>query len=176
MARKKKMSNKGIYTIVGIIMCLLSFAGLFRFGPVGEAMAAVACVLVGNIWYVFYVIIFCLSVYFVLQGEKPDFFSAKVAGVIIAFLAGVMILHLNMVNVSKPWQDGFVSIIKNYSSYLNAGWENLAFNNGGGVLGYLLDYLFINLFAFNGTKVISWVLFLYWYWYVYRLYYLEQLC
>jgi S-DNA-T family DNA segregation ATPase FtsK/SpoIIIE len=160
MARKKKMSNKGIYTIVGIIMCLLSFAGLFRFGPVGEAMAAVACVLVGNIWYVFYVIIFCLSVYFVLQGEKPDFFSAKVAGVIIAFLAGVMILHLNMVNVSKPWQDGFVSIIKNYSSYLNAEWENLAFNNGGGVLGYLLDYLFINLFAFNGTKVISWVLFL----------------
>ena len=157
---KKKLSfSVEIYSIVIILLGVLGICG---YGPCGKLICAFFAFLFGTLYLVPLVGLIIIGVYLLFANHYPDFFSSKVAGIIILVIGLLMIFHVSFVKdgitAKEIIHNTFNEVINVFKIVDNSATREVAFKStGGGMLGGLLISLFYSLFALEGTKIIYWI-------------------
>lgn len=168
MAKKKKQRSEEkkefAYTneLIGLTLILLSITGLGNFGIVGEIVKKFAVFLFGSWFFLFLGFTLILGVYLIAKRSYPNYFTSKLIGLYCILIAFILFLHVNFItnqdlpngeiirqtftNVTEVMQCKAADTMDNCKSVIS--------NTGGGMIGALLSYAFVSLFAVEGTYVV----------------------
>lgn len=163
--KKKKESKKKLsfsVEIYSIIIILMGVLGICGYGPCGKLICAFFAFLCGTLYLVPLVGLIIIGVYLLFSKHYPDFFSSKVAGIILLIIGLLMVFHVSYVKDGITAKDiihnTFNEVVNVFKIVDNSATREMAFKNtGGGMLGGLLLSLFYSLFALEGTKIIYWI-------------------
>ena len=164
--RKKKKEEKKRFEysveLYGIILILIGILGICGYGPCGKLICAFFAFLFGSIYLAPLVLIIIMGVYLIFNKHYPDFFSSKVLGLSLAIIGFLMLLHTDYVmtldDSTKVLNETFNEVVNVFSTIDGASREMAFRNIGGGMLGGLLVSASMGLFAFEGTRIIYWIL------------------
>ena len=161
MAKKKKRKEpekKGTgyqIELIGVILIVIAIIGCIPgTGLVGNFVRNFAMFLVGPWYGILLLAVIAVGIYMMVKRDKPDFFTSKLIGLYI-FVVGILLLsHINYLEDTdlKGWD----IVTETINSFM-ASSKNMA-NMGGGILGAFFSFVFVNLFAIKGTKIVIWVL------------------
>ena len=168
--RKKETKKKISFTVelYSIILILLGVLGICGYGPCGKLICAFFAFLFGTLYLIPLVGLVLIGIYLLFAKHYPDFLSSKVVGISLAIIGFLILAHTSF--VTKPLENGEVvtwkSIISetfnetvNVFSTVDGTARDVAFKNtGGGMIGGLLLSLNYSLFAFEGTRIIYWIM------------------
>ncbi len=168
--RKKETKKKLSFTVelYSIILVLLGVLGICGYGPCGKLICAFFAFLFGTLYLVPLVGLVILGIYLLFAKHYPDFLSSKVVGIVLAIIGFLILAHTAF--VTKPLESGetvtWKSIITNtfnetvnvFSTVDGASREVAFKNTGGGMFGGLLLSLNYSLFAYEGTRIIYWIM------------------
>lgn len=166
MAKKKKQKdekkpNKGYYVeLKGLILILIAIIGIGAsvssgFGPAGKFIASFAAFLVGTWYNVLLILILLIGGYMIVKRDIPNFFTSKLIGLYIFFIAILLFSHTGY--VEKNSLRGLDIITETVSNFMSAS-SYLSTVSGGGIIGSLFSALFIQFFDINGTRIVMWTL------------------
>lgn len=161
MAKKKKRKNTKKKShgyeieLQGLILILISIIGFGHFGPVGKLIGSFAAFLVGTWYNVLLVAVCIVGLYLIVKREKPDFFTSKLFGVYIFSIGILVFSHIGYLNGTDL--KGFEVVEETVDNFLAS---TMAISNiqGGGLLGSIFTWMFVELFDVNGTQIVSWAL------------------
>lgn len=164
--RKKKKEEKKRFEysveLYGIVLILIGILGICGYGPCGKLICAFFAFLFGSIYLAPLVLIIIMGVYLIFNKHYPDFFSSKVLGLSLAIIGFLMLLHTDYVmtldDSTKVLNETFNEVVNVFSTIDGASREMAFRNIGGGMLGGLLVSASMGLFAFEGTRIIYWIL------------------
>ena len=159
MAKKKKQSSDGkkgfrySKEIQGLILVLFSIVGLGDFGVVGGLVKKFGIFLFGT-WYILVMIVsLCLGVYLIAKRSKPDYFTGRLVGIYSLILALLLFAHVNYIRDNGVrGKEIFTSTYENITNAFQN--ESEIRNTGGGIIGASASWLFVSLFAVEGTSVV----------------------
>lgn len=149
---RKKKKDKSL-ELIGLLLIFLAILVIGEFGFVGQFIANITKVFVGQTFQFFAVLLGVLGSYYIFKGKQPKLTGHRFAGILILYLTSLIRLHLRMF---KPIMEADVNI-------LSATWRNVRslFNQpmfvqdiGGGMIGALLYAASYFLFANIGTYVL----------------------
>ena len=149
---RKKKKDKSL-ELIGLLLIFLAILVIGEFGFVGQFIANITKVFVGQTFQFFAVLLGVLGSYYIFKGKQPKLTGHRFAGILILYLTSLIWLHLRMF---KPIMEADVNI-------LSATWRNVRslFNQpmfvqdiGGGMIGALLYAASYFLFANIGTYVL----------------------
>ena len=161
MAKKKKRKEpekKGTgyqVELIGVILIVIAIIGCIPgTGIIGNFIRNFSIFLVGPWYGVLLLAVIIVGIYMIVKREKPDFFTSKLIGLYI-FIVGILLLsHINYLEDTEL--KGWDIITETINSFMSSS-KNMA-NMGGGILGSFISFVFVNLFALKGTKIVVWVL------------------
>ena len=163
MSKKKtssssKKKGKIPVEIFGILYIVLTILGLLRSGFIGRMVSNFGIFLFGayyNWGLVFFLIV---GGYVLLFREKPKLFTKKLIGFYLFSIAVLTMSHVKYImcdtNVGKV-------VFEDTIANITAGFNDVNFIEGGGILGALFSYLFVLAFDVLGSKIICFVLILF---------------
>ncbi len=163
MSKKKtssssKKKGKIPVEIFGILYIVLTILGLLRSGFIGRMVSNFGIFLFGayyNWGLVFFLIV---GGYVLLFREKPKLFTKKLIGFYLFSIAVLAMSHVKYImcdtNVGKV-------VFEDTIANITAGFNDVNFIEGGGILGALFSYLFVLAFDVLGSKIICFVLILF---------------
>ena len=164
--RKKKKESKSKFSfgveIYSIILILLGVLGICGYGPCGKLICAFFAFLFGTLYLVPLVALIIVGIYLLFAKHYPDFFSSKVAGLILLTMGLLMIFHVSYIKDGITWkeviQNTFNEVVNVFKIVDNSATREVAFKDiGGGMFGGLLISLFYSLFALEGARIIYWI-------------------
>ena len=162
--KKKEVKKKFEYSteLYGILLILAGILGICGYGPCGKLICAFFAFLFGSLYLVPLVLIIVLGIYLIFNKQFPDFWNSKVLGISIAIVGLLMLLHADYVKTladsTKVLKETFNEVINVFTTIDGASREMAFRNIGGGMLGGLLVSASMGLFAFEGTRIIYWIL------------------
>ena len=162
--KKKEVQKKFEYSteLYGILLILAGILGVCGYGPCGKLICAFFAFLFGSLYLVPLVLIIVLGIYVIFNKKYPDFFSSKVLGITLAIVGVLMVLHTEYVKTlpdsTEVLKETFNEVINVFSTVDGASREMAFRNIGGGMLGGLIVSASMGLFAFEGTRIIYWIL------------------
>ncbi len=163
MAKKKKRKETKKpdtgYKIglLGLLLILAGIIGFGSFGIVGTSINHFAIFLMGN-WYGILLLAFVMTgTYMIIQREIPSFFTSKLIGIYILLIGILVFSHINYIEDNEL--RGFDIIKQTIDNFMNAvslGNDNLV--QGGGLIGSLFAWAFVEMFDVKGTYIVEWAL------------------
>ena len=162
--KKKEVQKKFEYSteLYGILLILAGILGICGYGPCGKLICAFFAFLFGSLYLVPLVLIIILGIYVIFNKKYPDFFSSKVLGITLAIVGVLMVLHTEYIKTlpdsTEVLKETFNEVINVFSTIDGASREMAFRNIGGGMLGGLIVSASMGLFAFEGTRIIYWIL------------------
>lgn len=155
----KKENDKYSVELIGIVLILIAIIGIIpNTGIIGNFIANFAAFLVGSWYNVLLIIVFIIGVYMLIKRKPVNFGNSKLIGLYL-FAASVLIFsHLKYIDSGKL--TGLDIISETINNFM-ASTSSAKVNVGGGLIGACLSSLFLYLFALKGTKIISFVLFVF---------------
>ena len=162
--KKKEVQKKFEYSteLYGILLILAGILGICGYGPCGKLICAFFAFLFGSLYLVPLVLIIILGIYVIFNKKYPDFLSSKVLGITLAIVGVLMVLHTEYVKTlpdsTEVLKETFNEVINVFSTIDGASREMAFRNIGGGMLGGLIVSASMGLFAFEGTRIIYWIL------------------
>ena len=161
--KKKRKSDRGSKPkfsaeLIGLILVLIGIIGIGSFGPVGHIIKSFAIFLMGNWCSIFTLLLIILGFFMIIKGEIPSFFNSRLIGIYLLLIALLSLSHINYVltDTSEVIKDSsiFTNTIDNFMSTINdENFINLS-QTGGGIIGALFTWAFVNLFDLTGTYII----------------------
>ena len=162
--KKKEVKKKFEYSIelYGIIFILIGILGICGYGPCGKLICAFFAFLFGGLYLIPLVLSIILGIYVIFSKRYPDFFNTKIIGLSLVLTGVLMLLHTeyaqSLSDSTKVLKETFNEVVSVFSTVDGASRE-IAFQNiGGGMIGGALVSLSMGLFAFEGTRIIYWIL------------------
>lgn len=162
--KKKETKKKFEYSIelYGILLILIGILGICGYGPCGKLICAFFAFLFGGLYLVPLVLVIILGIYVIFQKQYPDFFGSKVLGLSLIIIGLLMVFHgeyaktiSDSVTILKETFNETISVF----TTVDGASRELAFQNiGGGMIGGALISLSKGLFAYEGTRIIYWIL------------------
>jgi len=158
MAKKKhrKKENEGFkcpIEVIGILLILLSVLGLLRdkAGIAGNFISNFAIFLVGVGYPILLLIILVIGIYILVKRKSPSFFTKKLLGFYFFVISVIVLAHIKYVVENNI---EIASVFKaTFNELLNA-FENTDSLSGSGLIGALLSFIMVKLFAVEGTYVV----------------------
>ena len=163
MAKKKtssssKKKGKIPVEIIGIIYIVLTILGLLRSGFVGKMVSNFGIFLFGSFYNWGLVFFLIVGGYILLFRAKPKLFSKKLIGFYLFAIAILSMSHVKYVmydtNIGKVvFEETIANVV--------AGFNDVNYIEGGGMLGAIFSYLFVLAFDVLGSKIVCWALILF---------------
>lgn len=160
MAKKKtssshKKKGKMPVEIFGILYIVLTILGLLRSGFIGRMVSDFGIFLFGSYYNWGLVFFLIVGSYVLLFREKPKLFGKKLIGFYLIAIAFLSMSHVKYImsdtNIGK-------AVFDDTMANITAGFNDVNFIQGGGVIGALFSYLFVLGFDILGSKIVCWVL------------------
>lgn len=157
---RKEEPKKGFqYTkeLEGLFLILFGIVGFGNFGIVGNIVKKFSIFMFGN-WYVILLVLsFILGIYLIIKRKNPNYFSARLIGVYTILIAILLYSHLGYIESAKL--EGVQILKVTVDNVMTASADIGEINTtGGGIIGALFSFLFVKLFALEGTKIVVVVL------------------
>ena len=162
--KKKEVKKRFEYSteLYGIILILIGILGICGYGPCGKLICAFFAFLFGSMYLVPLILVIIMGVYLIFNKHYPDFFSSKVLGISLAMVGILMLLHAEYVKTlsdsTSVLKETFNEVVNVFSTVDGASREMAFQNIGGGMLGGLLVSASMGLFAYEGTRIIYFIL------------------
>ena len=163
MAKKKtssssKKKGKIPVEIIGIIYIVLTILGLLRSGFAGKMVSNFGIFLFGSFYNWGLVFFLIVGGYILLFRAKPKLFSKKLIGFYLFAIAILSMSHVKYVmydtNIGKVvFEETIANVV--------AGFNDVNYIEGGGMLGAIFSYLFVLAFDVLGSKIVCWALILF---------------
>ena len=152
---KKETTKKGFQysnEIIGLLVILISIIGIGSYGPAGEFVRSFAVFLVGTIYIVLLIVALIVGCYLIVKREMPNFFTTRLLGFYIIILALLVFLHTKYVIINET--EGVKILTETFDNLLLAFKNPEAIANlGGGMIGGIFAFVFVNLFR-EGTYIV----------------------
>jgi S-DNA-T family DNA segregation ATPase FtsK/SpoIIIE len=191
LARSKKKNKKSLsvnlkFELYGILLLIFSLITLFRLGPVGEWVAYIYRILVGNLEPVLSILLIFIAIYsLMIRRRWPAIISSKSVGFIFIFIALLTIFQDrflptstatdsagNMLSytwsaITKPCVPIAVqessageSLFRTFFSIVDCSPQGFAFtaDAGGGMIGGMIFALLFSLFGWTGARLLEFTL------------------
>lgn len=158
MAKKKTEKNekkKGLKNhseLTGLLFVLIAIIGICEFGPVGNIISSFALFLVGSYYQILLVWLAYVGISMIVNRKSPNFFTARMTGLYILFLALLIWSHLEYIDKNVTTIEVFEQTINNLVSAFKVNHSNI--NAGGGIIGAAFSLLCHRLFAEGAYVVI----------------------
>jgi len=166
MGRKKKQSSESTsgfaYTneIIGLILILFSITGLGSFGIVGSFVKKFAIFMFGTWYALFLVLSLVLGCYQIAKRGKINYFSARMIGIYCLVLSVLLFSHIMYINkVNLSYNEIFKLTLDNIETAYES--SKAIMNTGGGIIGALFSWIFVSLFAVEGSYIVIVIIFLF---------------
>ena len=162
--KKKEVKRKFEYSteLYGIVLILAGILGICGYGPCGKLICAFFAFLFGSLYLIPLILIIILGIYLIFNKKYPDFFSSKILGITLTIIGILMLLHTDYVmtleDSTEVLEETFNEVVNVFSTIDGASREMAFRNIGGGMLGGLIVSASMGLFAFEGTRIIYWIL------------------
>lgn len=162
--KKKEVKRKFEYSteLYGIVLILAGILGICGYGPCGKLICAFFAFLFGSLYLIPLILIIILGIYLIFNKRYPDFFSSKVLGITLTIIGVLMLLHTDYVmtleDSTEVLEETFNEVVNVFSTVDGASREMAFRNIGGGMIGGLIVSASMGLFAFEGTRIIYWIL------------------
>lgn len=162
--KKKEVKKRFEYSteLYGIVLILIGILGICGYGPCGKLICAFFAFLFGSMYLVPLILVIIMGVYLIFNKHYPDFFSSKVLGISLAITGVLMLLHTEYVKTltdsTSVLKETFNEVVNVFSTVDGASREMAFQNIGGGMLGGLLVSASMGLFAYEGTRIIYFIL------------------
>jgi S-DNA-T family DNA segregation ATPase FtsK/SpoIIIE len=159
MAKKKEEKEekkKGLSShteLVGLLFVLIAIVGICEFGPVGNIISSFALFLVGSYYQIILVWLAYVAVMMIINRKAPNFFTSRMIGLYVLFLAILILSHLEYVESSSSSLEVFEQTVNNLMSAFKMEHSNI--DAGGGIIGALFGVLCNRLFAEGSYVVIG---------------------
>ena len=163
MAKKKtssssKKKGKIPVEIIGIIYIVLTILGLLRSGFIGKMVSNFGIFLFGSFYNWGLVFFLIVGGYILLFRAKPKLFSKKLIGFYLFAIAILSMSHVKYLmydtNIGKVvFEETIANVV--------AGFNDVNYIEGGGMLGAIFSYLFVLAFDVLGSKIVCWALILF---------------
>lgn len=153
----KKKSHGYEIELEGLIFILITIIGFGRFGLVGKLVSSFASFLVGAWYNVLLVAVCIVGIYLMVKREKPDFFTSKLFGIYLFSIGILVFSHLGYLEETNL--KGAEIVTETIDNFL-ASTTAISNIQGGGLLGSIFTWAFVELFDVNGTQIVSWALLL----------------
>ncbi len=160
MAKRKKQKSEGKKgfeyknEIVGLILILLSITGLGNFGIVGGLIKKFAIFMFGSWLWLFLVFILCIGVYMIAKRGKINFFTGRLIGIYSLIIAILLLSHIDFISGNEINAKEILKVTMDSIS-LAFDESSLISNTGGGIIGAVISWAFVSLFAIEGTIVVT---------------------
>ena len=150
----KKTDNKFQTELIGVLLILIAIIGFIpNTGIIGNFISDFSVFLVGSWYNLLLLALIVVGVYMMIKREKPNFFTSKLIGLYI-FIIGILVFsHVRYLENTKL--KGFEIVTETINNFMSSTNHN---NVGGGIIGAFFSWLFVNLFALKGTKIVTWAL------------------
>lgn len=164
MAKKKtskssaKKNDSYVAELWGVFLLLISILGFGGFGPVGQIIKGFAIFLTGTWYFIPLTMAFVVGGYLMIKRKLPKFFSIRLLGVYMLVLTVLVYSHMQY--AIELNQEGKAILEATINNFMDAGVLNYTVNSGGGIIGSALTVLLTGAFAFDGTRIVLFVLFL----------------
>lgn len=159
MAKKKEEKEekkKGLAhhtELVGLLFILVAIIGICEFGPVGNIISSFALFLVGSYYQILLVWLAYVAIMMIVNRKAPNFFSARMIGLYVLFLALLIWSHLKFIEANTAALDVFEQTINNLVTAFRVNHSNI--QAGGGIIGAIFSLLCSRLFAEGSYVVIG---------------------
>ena len=161
--KRRKSNNEGFqYTneVIGLILILLSVTGLGAFGMVGGLVKKFAVFMFGSWFFLFLALILFIGTYMLAKRGKVDYFSGRLIGLYTIILVILLFSHVNYISGNELQGKEILKVtMDNISTSFDAVSE--IDNTGGGMVGACFSWLFVSLFAIEGSYVVMVALFIF---------------
>lgn len=164
-ARKKAVNKKGTkgpsiaFEIAGLVLIVLSFLAMFRFGMIGAFLQGVSKLLIGNWFMILPILTIGFAIYMMTYRGIPAFKNRYVWGVVLLSISATLFSHIAMFTNyfndqpippnTSLWKESFGLIVTEKAYSEPDGFL------GGGLLGALSYSLFYSLADTAGSKMIG---------------------
>ncbi len=161
MAKKKKSKDikkpkNDFYTeLKGVALVLIAILGFGRFGPAGSIISAFAIFLVGTWYNLLLLALAVIGLYVMVKRSKPNYFTTKLFGCYLLIIGLLIFSHLDYL-VQNELND--MEILNETINNFMASTKTVMNVQGGGIIGAIFSLIFVNLFAIEGTKILTWAL------------------
>ncbi len=159
MAKRKKQKSEGKKgfeyknEIIGLILILLSITGLGNFGIVGGLIKKFAIFMFGSWFALLLISTLCIGVYMIAKRGKVNYFSGRLIGIYSLLIAILLFSHINFISGNEITVKEILKVTMDNIS-LAFDEYSLINNTGGGIIGAVVSWAFVSLFAIEGTSVV----------------------
>ena len=154
--KKQKTEKKGFqYTneIIGLFLILLSITGLGDFGVVGSIIKKFGVFLFGSWYFLFLGLTLLLGMCMVAKRGKVDYLSGRLIGIYTLVIVILLFSHINYISGDNLQGKEILKVtMENINTAFDIPGE--IDNTGGGMIGAVLSWVFVSLFAIEGAYVI----------------------
>ena len=158
MAKKKTRKNtkkdnafKYSNEIIGLVIVLISIIGFCGYGIVGSLIRGFGVFLAGSWYQVILVAMFICGIYMMVKRAMPNFWTSRLVGLYLIFLAILLFSHLSYV---IELGDGIDIIKENIDNFM-ISLKSIDSVDGGGIIGALFSFVFVKLLTVKGAQVVS---------------------
>jgi len=153
--KRQKKEKKGFaYTneLIGLLLILLSITGLGSFGVVGSIIKKFAIFMFGTWSILLLVLVLILGIAMIAKRGKVNYFTGRLIGVYALILALLLFSHLNYIGDNEiVGKEILTTTMNNIETAFDTGSD---INTGGGIIGAIVSWVFVSLFATEGTIVV----------------------
>ena len=154
--RKKKVEKEPFRygtELNGLLLILLAIIGIPSFGLVGGLIQKFSIFLMGNFNIIFLFIMLYLGSYMVIKRKLPNFFTSRKIGFYVLVIVILTFGHVVLINDMNLLPKEIISTT--IDNFWDAASNNeFVISLGGGFIGAIISYGFINLFAIQGTRIV----------------------
>ncbi len=157
MAKKKrqKVAKKSFaYTneLIGLLLILLSVTGLGSFGVVGSLIKKFAIFMFGTWSVLLLALTLILGVAMIAKRGKVNYFTGRLLGVYSLVIAILLFSHINYIRGNEiAGKEILTTTMSNVEVAFDTGSD---INTGGGVVGAIISWGLVSLFAVEGTIIV----------------------
>ncbi len=158
MAKKKTRKNakqdssfKYSNEIIGLLVVLIAIIGFCGYGIVGSIIRGFGVFLAGAWYQVVLVGMFVCGIYMIVKRQLPNFWTSRLIGLYLIFLAILLFSHLSYVTQLGDSIDIFKETLDNFMISL----KSIDSVDGGGMIGALFSLIFVKLLTVRGAQVVS---------------------
>ena len=152
--RQKKEKKSFAYTneLIGLLLILLSITGLGSFGVVGTIIKKFAIFMFGTWAVLLLVLLLILGIAMIAKRGKVNYFTGRLIGVYALVIALLLFSHINYISDNEiVGKDIITTTMNNLEVAFETGSD---INTGGGIIGAVISWAFVSLFATEGTIVV----------------------
>ncbi len=149
---KEKKSFAYANELIGLLFILLGITGLGSFGVVGSFIKKCAIFTFGTWYWLLLALVLLIGIVMIAKRGKVNYFSGRLIGVYALVIALLLFSHLNYIKDNDIAGKEILTVtMDNVRTAFNTGSD---INTGGGIIGAVLSWTFVSLFATEGTIVV----------------------